>query len=164
MVGTENGCESLKLVSKIGFEWFEQMVHGFPFGTFRPENRTTFSDVPLLPEIFLWNDPKSRVPFTFQPEFPPFSSPEPAWPSGPPARGHKDHPRAQTPAAKRARRLWGREGSYAAVISHGGGGGGGLSRIECLSRSRFSFFVSVRCQAFSHVTAQCHVVRISVSF
>ena len=34
------------------------------------ENRTTFSDVPLLPEIFHWNDPKSHVPFTFQQDFP----------------------------------------------------------------------------------------------
>ena len=25
------------------------------------KNRTTFSDVPLFPEIFRWNDPKSRV-------------------------------------------------------------------------------------------------------
>ena len=34
------------------------------------ENRTSFSDVPLLPEIFRWNaDPKSLVLFTFQPEF-----------------------------------------------------------------------------------------------
>ena len=34
------------------------------------KNRTTFSDVPsLLPEIFRWNDPKSRVLFTFQPDF-----------------------------------------------------------------------------------------------
>ena len=32
--------------------------------------RTTFSDVPLLPEIFCWNDPKSLVPFTLQPDFP----------------------------------------------------------------------------------------------
>ena len=32
------------------------------------KNRTTFSDVTLLPEIFHWNDPKFRVPFTFQPE------------------------------------------------------------------------------------------------
>ena len=31
---------------------------------------TTFSDVPLLPEIFYWNDPKSPVPFTLQPDFP----------------------------------------------------------------------------------------------
>ena len=34
------------------------------------KNRTTFSNVPLLSEIFLWNDPKSRVPFTFKPDFP----------------------------------------------------------------------------------------------
>ena len=26
------------------------------------KNRTTFSDVPLLPEISRWNNPKSRVP------------------------------------------------------------------------------------------------------
>ena len=29
-----------------------------------------FSDVPLLPEIFSWVDRKSRVLFTFQPDFP----------------------------------------------------------------------------------------------
>ena len=46
------------------------MKHEFPFGTFRPENRTTFSDVPSLPEIFDCNDPKRRFPFTFQPDFP----------------------------------------------------------------------------------------------
>ena len=34
------------------------------------KNRTTFWDVPLPREIFRWNDPKSRVPFTFQPDFP----------------------------------------------------------------------------------------------
>ena len=34
------------------------------------KNKTTFSDAWLLPEIFRWNDPKSRVPFTFQPDFP----------------------------------------------------------------------------------------------
>ena len=34
------------------------------------ENRTIFSDVPFLSEIFHWNDPKSRIPFTFQPDFP----------------------------------------------------------------------------------------------
>ena len=34
--GTENGRESLKLVSKIRFE---QMAHEFPFGTFRPGKR-----------------------------------------------------------------------------------------------------------------------------
>ena len=31
------------------------------------QNKTTFSDVPLLPEIFWWND-SNRVPFTFQPD------------------------------------------------------------------------------------------------
>jgi len=35
-VGTENGRENLKLVSKIKFE---QMEHEFPFGTFRPEKQ-----------------------------------------------------------------------------------------------------------------------------
>ena len=45
-----NGRETMKLVSKIGFE------QEFPFGTSLPEkkNRTAFSDVPLLPEIFHW--------------------------------------------------------------------------------------------------------------
>ena len=33
------------------------------------KNKTSFADVPLLPEIFRWNDPKIRVPFTFQPDF-----------------------------------------------------------------------------------------------
>ena len=28
-------------------------------------NRTTFSNVPLLLQIFRWNDPKSRFPYTF---------------------------------------------------------------------------------------------------
>ena len=34
------------------------------------KNRTTSSDVPLLPEIFYWNNQKIHVPFTFQPDFP----------------------------------------------------------------------------------------------
>ena len=34
------------------------------------ENRTSFSDVPFLWEIFHWSDPKSRVLFTFQTDFP----------------------------------------------------------------------------------------------
>ena len=43
------------------------MEHELPF---RPEkNKTTFSDVLLLREIFWWNDSKSRVPFTSQPDF-----------------------------------------------------------------------------------------------
>ena len=34
------------------------------------KNRTTFSDFPsLLPDILRWNDPKSCVPSTFQPDF-----------------------------------------------------------------------------------------------
>ena len=37
---------------------FEEMEHDFPLGIFRPEtDRTTFSDVPLLPEIFRWIAP-----------------------------------------------------------------------------------------------------------
>ena len=31
------------------------------------KNRTTFSEVPLLPEIFCWSDPKSQLPLAFQP-------------------------------------------------------------------------------------------------
>jgi len=34
------------------------------------KNRTTFSGVPLLPEIFRWNDPKGRATFTFQHDIP----------------------------------------------------------------------------------------------
>ena len=43
----------------------------FHFRIVRPEKQgLTFSDVPLLPEIFRWNDTKNRVPFTFQQNFP----------------------------------------------------------------------------------------------
>ena len=50
---------------------FEEMEHQFQIGIFCPDIQdVTFSDVPLLPEIFLWNDQKSRVPFTSQPDFP----------------------------------------------------------------------------------------------
>ena len=34
------------------------------------KNRTNFSDVPLLPETFCWNDPKTRVPLTLHLGFP----------------------------------------------------------------------------------------------
>ena len=34
------------------------------------KNRITFWGIPLLPQIFRWDDPESRVPFTFQPDFP----------------------------------------------------------------------------------------------
>ena len=41
---------------------FEEMEHEFPLGIFRPEtDRTTFSDVPLLPEIFRWIAPNWGV-------------------------------------------------------------------------------------------------------
>ena len=44
-----------------------EMRHEFPCRTFRLENRTTFSDFPLLPEILLLNHAKYRVVnlFTF---------------------------------------------------------------------------------------------------
>ena len=49
---------------------FQEMEHEFSFGTFSDwENRTTFSDVPLLREIFHRNDPKRSAPLTFQPGF-----------------------------------------------------------------------------------------------
>ena len=82
--------------------WYQRLGLNKWYTNFRLEhsvrkNRTTFSDVPLLPESFHWNDPKSslrrrhstppvgfdnawagcnagypksRVPFTFQPKFP----------------------------------------------------------------------------------------------
>ena len=45
------------------------MKHEFLLGMFHPEKQATFSVVSLLPEIFRCNDPRSRVPFTFQPGF-----------------------------------------------------------------------------------------------
>jgi len=48
------------------------MEHKFPLGNFHRENGTTFSEIPFIPENFQWNEPKSRVPFTTQPEFPEF--------------------------------------------------------------------------------------------
>ena len=59
----KNSRERLKLV--LIKDGFEEIEHEFPFGTF--QNRTTFSDVSLLPEIFHRNDPKGRALFTFQP-------------------------------------------------------------------------------------------------
>ena len=46
------------------------MEHAVPSKNFQRENGTTFSEVPLFPEIFHWNKPKNHVPFTTQPEFP----------------------------------------------------------------------------------------------
>ena len=64
---TENGREGLKLVSKVASrKWNTNLRLEY----FVRKNRTTFSDVPLLPEIFRWVDPKSRVPFTFELDFP----------------------------------------------------------------------------------------------
>ena len=49
---------------------FEKMEHKFPFGIFHSEKQDYLLDVPLLLGIFCWEEPKSRVSFTFQPEFP----------------------------------------------------------------------------------------------
>ena len=49
---------------------FEETEHEFPLENSVQKNRTTFSDIPLLPEIFHWSDPESRVPFTLQPDSP----------------------------------------------------------------------------------------------
>ena len=65
-------CESVPFIGKRprrpetgikdGFEeWNTNFCLEYSVG----KKRTTFSDVPLFPEIFRWNDPKSRVPFTF---------------------------------------------------------------------------------------------------
>ena len=57
----KNGREGLKLVSKMAVKKWNTN-----FRLSVRKNRTTFSDVPLLPDIFRWDNPKSRVPFTFQ--------------------------------------------------------------------------------------------------
>ena len=63
----KNNREDLNLVSKMAFnKWNMDFCWEYTIQT----NRTTFPDVPLLPEISRWNDPKSRVPFTFQLDFP----------------------------------------------------------------------------------------------
>ena len=64
---TENGREGLKLVSKMALRKWKT---NFRLEYFVRKNRTAFSDVPLLPEIFRWEDPKSRVSLTFEPDFP----------------------------------------------------------------------------------------------
>ena len=63
----ENDSEGLKLVSKMALKKWNTNL---PLKYSVRKNRTTFSDVPLLPEIFRWKDPKGRVPFTLQPDFP----------------------------------------------------------------------------------------------
>ena len=44
----------------------------FPLGSFHRKNGTTFSGIPFIPENVQWNEPKSRIQFTSQPEFPEF--------------------------------------------------------------------------------------------
>ena len=58
----ENCREGLETGIKDGFE---EMQQEFLFVIFHPEKH-----VPLLPEIFCWEDPKSLFSFTFQPDFP----------------------------------------------------------------------------------------------
>ena len=86
----ENGNQSLGLVNVLAesrlpfvqisyicwktatkaWNWYKRWL--WRNGTWIPyrKNRTIFSEIPLLPEIFLWNDPESRAQFTFQPDFP----------------------------------------------------------------------------------------------
>ena len=45
------------------------MEHTVPSENFQRQNGTTFSEVPLFPEIFQWNEPKNHIPFATQPEF-----------------------------------------------------------------------------------------------
>ena len=46
---------------------FEEMEHEFPFGISIPSGQT---GLPFQMFRFRWEDPESRVPFTFQPDFP----------------------------------------------------------------------------------------------
>ena len=43
-----------------------EVGHEFPCRTFRLENRTSCSDIPLLPEILLVNDSKNRIANLFR--------------------------------------------------------------------------------------------------
>ena len=45
------------------------MEHEFRLKHSVRKNRTSFSEIPLLAEIFYRKDPKSRVPFPFQQDF-----------------------------------------------------------------------------------------------
>ena len=55
----KNGRKLPEPVSKMALKKWNRNFH---FGIFHPEKQDcTFSDVPLLLEIFLWNDPKSCV-------------------------------------------------------------------------------------------------------
>ena len=46
------------------------MEHDIPFGNSNRENGTTFLDFPLFLEIFQWDEPTKRVPFTAEPKIP----------------------------------------------------------------------------------------------
>ena len=67
VINRKTTSEGLKLVSKIALKKWNT---NFRLEYSIRKNRTTFSDVPLPPEIFRWEDLKSCVPFTFQPDFP----------------------------------------------------------------------------------------------
>ena len=63
----KNGREGLKLVSKMALkEWNTNFRLEYSI----QKNKTTFQMFPLLLEIFHWENPKSLVPFIFQPDFP----------------------------------------------------------------------------------------------
>lgn len=49
---------------------FEEMDHEFPFGTFSPEKEDNLIRCSVVAGKYPWNDPNSRVPFTFYPDFP----------------------------------------------------------------------------------------------
>ena len=49
---------------------FEEMDHEFPFGTFSPEKEDNLIRCSVVAGNYPWNDPNSRVPFTFYPDFP----------------------------------------------------------------------------------------------
>ena len=63
----KNDREGLKLVSKMALKKWNT---NFRLEYSVQKDRTTFSDVPLLQEIFRWNDPKCHVPFSFLTDFP----------------------------------------------------------------------------------------------
>ena len=55
----KNDHEGLKLVPKMK-KWNTNFRLEYMYSI--QKNKTTFSDVPLLPEIFRWNDPRNRAP------------------------------------------------------------------------------------------------------
>ena len=65
-------CENGSSLSWAFRKRFNCWEHKFPSESFQRENRTTFSELPFIPEIFKWNEPKTCVPFTSQLEFPEF--------------------------------------------------------------------------------------------